>query len=65
MQYYYQGVYSSSRCSSSDINHAMVVTGYGSTGGSDFWLVKNRYTTTYTTSVHNVESVAVSPHVIL
>ena len=41
-QYYYQGVYSSSRCSSSDVNHGMVVTGYGSTGGSDFWLVKNR-----------------------
>ena len=43
LQYYYQGVYSSSQCSSSSVNHAMVVTGYDSTGGSDYWLVKNRY----------------------
>lgn len=42
-QYYYEGVYSSSRCSSTDVNHGMVVTGYGATGGYDFWLVKNRY----------------------
>lgn len=42
LQYYYQGVYSSSQCSSKTVNHAMVVTGYGTTGGSEFWLVKNR-----------------------
>ena len=42
-QFYYQGVYDSSRCSSSSINHAMVVTGYGVSNGKDYWLVKNRY----------------------
>ncbi len=42
IQYYYSGVYDSSRCSSYDINHAMVVTGFGTYGSSDYWLVKNR-----------------------
>ena len=43
MQYYSEGVYSSSRCSSSELTHAMVITGYGSYNGVDYYLVKNRY----------------------
>ena len=42
MQYYSGGVYSSSRCSSTELTHAMVITGYGSYNGVDYYLVKNR-----------------------
>ena len=42
LQYYDSGVYDSSTCSSYQINHAMLVTGYGSYNGCDYWLVKNR-----------------------
>ena len=43
-QYYSSGVYSSSRCYSysSKLNHALLVTGYGTYNGKEFWLVKNR-----------------------
>ena len=43
-QYYSGGVYSSSRCYSysSKLNHAMLVTGYGTYNGKEYWLVKNR-----------------------
>lgn len=43
MQYYKEGVFSSSRCSSNELNHAMVITGYGTYNGVDYYLVKNRY----------------------
>ena len=36
------GVYSNSRCSSTELTHAMVVTGYGTYNGKDYYLVKNR-----------------------
>lgn len=42
MQFYQSGVFDSSTCSTSKLNHAMLVTGYGSTNGKDYWLVKNR-----------------------
>nr|AND80742.1 silicatein alpha [Mycale phyllophila] len=43
-RFYDSGVYDSSRCSSSTLNHAMVVTGYGTTSdGKDYWLVKNSF----------------------
>ena len=43
VQFYYSGVYDSSRCSSSSLNHAMVVTGYGGNSGKYYWLAKNRF----------------------
>ncbi len=43
LQYYYSGVYDSSTCSSYNLNHAMVITGYGTYGSKDYWLVKNRW----------------------
>ena len=43
LQYYSSGVYSNSRCSSTDITHAMVLTGYGTYNGKDYYLVKNRW----------------------
>ena len=42
LQYYSGGVYSSTQCSSSTLTHAMLVTGYGSYNGVDYYLVKNR-----------------------
>nr|ACH48000.1 silicatein A2 [Latrunculia oparinae] len=46
-RFYASGVYDSSRCSSSKLNHAMVVTGYGTYGGKDYWLVKNSWGTNW------------------
>ena len=43
LQFYYRGIYSSQRCSSSRLNHAMLVTGYGTINQRDYWLAKNRY----------------------
>ena len=45
MQYYSGGVFDSSRCSSNkgSLTHSMLVTGYGTSNGKDYWLVKNRY----------------------
>ena len=42
-QYYSEGVYSSTQCSSSYLCHAMLVTGYGTYNGNEYYLVKNRY----------------------
>nr|ADQ74586.1 silicatein alpha 3 [Lubomirskia baikalensis] len=43
--FYQSGVFDSSTCSTSKLNHAMLVTGYGSTNGKDYWLVKNSWGT--------------------
>nr|BAG74347.1 silicatein-G2 [Ephydatia fluviatilis] len=42
-RYYQSGIFSSSACSSTKLNHAMVVTGYGTSSGKDYWLVKNSW----------------------
>ena len=39
---YKSGIYSSSGCSSSNVNHAVIVVGYGNENGKDYWLIKNR-----------------------
>lgn len=43
-QYYTNGVYTDSDCNRSNLNHAMLVVGYGtdSTCGLDYWILKNR-----------------------
>eukprot|EP00731_Ephydatia_muelleri_P007188 Em0003g1436a len=43
--FYQSGVFDSSSCSTSKLNHAMLVTGYGSANGKDYWLVKNSWGT--------------------
>ena len=42
-QLYKSGVYNEPSCSPEQLDHAMVVVGYGTTGGEDYWIVQNRY----------------------
>ena len=43
-QYYTNGIYYDTDCSKTNLNHAMLVVGYGtdSTTGLDYWILKNR-----------------------
>ena len=40
---YRSGIYSSSGCSANNVNHAVIVVGYGSENGKDYWLIKNSW----------------------
>ncbi|XP_059138684.1 procathepsin L-like [Physella acuta] len=44
---YKDGVYYTPNCSSSTLTHAVLVVGYGTLKGQDYWLVKNSYGTTW------------------
>ena len=39
---YKDGIYSSIYCSNKRLNHGVLVVGYGTENGKDYWLVKNR-----------------------
>ena len=47
-QFYSQGIYSSSQCDSTHLNHAMLIIGYGSHYDDKYWIMKNRYYRTMT-----------------
>lgn len=39
--FYSGGIYYDPKCSSELVNHAVVVTGYGTENGTDFWWIRN------------------------
>ena len=43
MMYFRSGVIPASECASAGINHAVIVIGYGTEYGKDYWLCKNSW----------------------
>ncbi|THD18723.1 putative pre-pro-cysteine proteinase [Fasciola hepatica] len=40
---YRSGIYQSRTCSPFHLNHAVLAVGYGTQGGTDYWIVKNSW----------------------
>lgn len=38
----FTGIYDEPRCDPNNLSHAVVLVGYGSEDGQDYWIIKNR-----------------------
>ena len=45
--YYSQGIYEDEECMGLDYDHAILVVGYGTEAGKDYWIIKNSQGTTW------------------
>lgn len=43
-QLYKEGIYDDEECNKEEVNHSILVVGYGSEKGVDYWIVKNSWT---------------------
>ncbi|XP_022108826.1 cathepsin L1-like [Acanthaster planci] len=46
-QFYSSGVYASSQCSSTQLDHSMLLVGYGRLGDQEYWICKNSWGTSW------------------
>lgn len=44
-QFYANGIYDNPLCSSENLGHAVLLVGYGTENGLDYWLIKNSWGT--------------------
>lgn len=44
-QFYSSGIYDEPHCDGNNLNHAVLLVGYGTEGGQDYWIIKNSWGT--------------------
>lgn len=58
-QFYSEGIFFDSCCSSEDVNHGVLVVGFGTFENQDFWLIKNSWGTSW-----GGESISIEPALV-